>query len=84
MSDELIKNNHSKRLLQKNNYIKKQLKIARAHGMEIKRGQEHRLQDHAALNCGRPSCMLCSNPRRVWKEKTIKEKSFEQTKNWME
>jgi hypothetical protein len=29
------------------------------------------------MNCGRPNCLLCSNPRRTWREKTIQEQKFE-------
>ena len=29
------------------------------------------------MNCGRPHCMLCTNPRRIWGEKTMQEKRFE-------
>lgn len=84
MSDEHTKISHSKRIHQKSNYIRKQTKIAKLNGIPIRPGEEHRLQDHAALNCGNPGCIMCANPRRTWKKKTIKEKSFEQTLNWME
>ena len=56
--------------------IRHQLDIAHAHGMEVK--TPHRLAKHHALNCGNSRCMLCSNPRRTWKEKTVQEKRAEQ------
>ena len=84
MSDEITKANHSKRILQKHNYVRKQTKIAKAYGIPVKLGEEHRLQDHAAVNCGIPNCILCANPRKIWKERTVKEKSFDQTKRWIE
>ena len=84
MSDDQAKEQHSKRILQKQNYVKKQTKIAKAHNIEIEPGEEHRFQDHSVMDCGIPNCPICSNPRKIWKEKTIKEKSFEQTKNWIE
>lgn len=84
MSDEITKESHSKRILQKQNYVKKQTKIAKAYGIPVKLGEEHRFQDHAVVNCGIPGCILCANPRKLWKEKTVKEKSFEQTKTWIE
>lgn len=83
MSNEEAKNQHSKRIQQKYNYIKKQVRIAKSQGIEVKLGEEHRLQDHAVVNCGIPGCILCANPRRVWRKKTIKEKSFEQTSKWI-
>jgi hypothetical protein len=81
--DEEAKVKHSKRIQQKQNYVKKQTKIAKAHGLPVKLGEEHRLQDHAAMNCGIPKCPMCMNPRRQFKEKTIQEKSFEQTEKWV-
>lgn len=47
--------------------IKKQQKIAKAHGMTNKDAvvkQPHRLNKHHAMDCGDPGCMLCGNPRR--------------------
>jgi hypothetical protein len=84
MSSEHEKIQHSKRMLQKENYIKKQTKIAKAHGVEIKQSDKHRLQDHAAMNCGIPKCPMCGNPRKLFKELTIQEKKFYQDKIWQE
>ena len=80
MSDEKVKADHSKRIQQKQNYVKKQSKIAKTYNIPV--DEPHRLQDHAAVNCGIPNCVMCGNPRKIWKEKTIKEKSFDQTGNW--
>ena len=76
MSNELDKVKHSRRLSKKRSATIRQVRIARAHGITVK--QYHRYAKHHALNCGRSHCMLCSNPRRIWREKTIQEKSFEQ------
>ena len=78
--DEETKIKHSTRLLQKEKYVAKQLKIAKVYNIPVK--DKHRLQDHAAVNCGNPDCLLCSNPRKVWGKKTIQEKKFDQTFNW--
>lgn len=83
MSNEYAKEKHSKRLHQEEYAIKKQVKIAKAHGLTnndkaIK--QPHRMAKHHAMDCGQPGCMLCGNPRKLFKEKTIQEKSFSQTK----
>lgn len=80
MSDDNSKVNHSKRIHQKQNYVKKQTKIAKAYNIPVE--EPHRLQDHAAVNCGIPNCILCANPRKIWKEKTIQEKRFDQTLKW--
>jgi hypothetical protein len=80
--NEESKFRHSKRILQKKTYVEKQVKIAKQKNIEVE--EPHRLQDHAVMNCGNPKCIMCGNPRKVFKEKTIKEKSFEQTKDWEE
>lgn len=76
MSSEDDKVKHSRRIHQKHNYIHKQLEIAKAFNIEVK--EPHYLAKHSVLNCGDPKCIMCSNPRKVWKEKTIQEKRFEQ------
>jgi len=82
MSDELSKEKHSKRLYQEESAIAKQLKIAKAHGVSIK--EPHKLHKHHALDCGNPKCVMCSSPRKIFKEVTIQEKKFIQTENWNE
>jgi len=80
MSDEESRIKHSKRILKTENIIKKQTKIAKTHGMEIK--EPHKLAKHHALDCGVSNCPMCSSPRKVTGEKTIQEQSFEQTEKW--
>jgi len=70
------KQKHSKRLHQEEVQIKRQVKIAKEFGVPVK--EPHKFAKHHAMNCGNPKCLLCSNPRRVWGEKTIQEKKFEQ------
>lgn len=82
MSNEFVKEKHSKRIQQKETYIKKQTEIAKAHGFPVKNGEEHRLAKHSATTCGDSHCVMCGNPRKFFKEKTIQEKSFEQTRDW--
>ena len=76
MSNETQKLQHSKRIHQKNVKIKRQVKIAKSYGMEVK--EPHRLAKHHALNCGNPECFMCANPRKVFGEKTIQEQRFYQ------
>lgn len=80
--DEEAKIKHSKRIQQKENHVKRQVKIAKANKIPV--DEPHRLQDHTAVNCGDPSCTLCGNPRKVFKEPTVQEKSFKQTQQWIE
>lgn len=76
MSSEDQKVKHSKRLHQKKSYIKKQVQIAKEHNIEVE--NPHMFAKHAAMDCGVPECPVCSNPRKLYKEKTIQEKRFEQ------
>lgn len=75
MSDEFDKIKHSRRISRTRDAEMRQVRIARAHGITVK--EYHRYAKHHAMNCGRANCLLCSNPRRVWKEKTIQEQKFE-------
>lgn len=44
--------------------IARQVRILLFRGVATRKlDQPHRLAKHHALNCGRPSCLLCSNPR---------------------
>jgi len=79
MSTEEDKFKHSKRLLKDDNAIKKQTKIAKSHGMPV--DEPHKFAKHHAMDCGNPECVMCGNPRKVWKEKTIQEKRFDEVKD---
>lgn len=77
MANELAKYINSKRRFKDEVAIKKQVKIAKAHGLgfndqAIK--EPHRLAKHHAMDCGQPGCMLCGNPRKLFKERTAQEK----------
>ena len=74
MSDEHDKIKNSRRRHQDEVAVKKQAKIARAHGAPVE--QEHRLHKKHAMDCGRPGCMLCGNPRKTHKELTNQEKKL--------
>jgi hypothetical protein len=76
MSTEQDKFKKSKRLLKDENAVKKQTKIAKTFGVPVK--QPHKFAKHHAMNCGNPNCVMCANPRKTFKEKTIQEKRAEQ------
>lgn len=78
------KEQHGKRIQQKERYIKKQVKIAKAHGFPTCEGEEHRFAKHSATTCGDSNCFMCGNPRKFFKERTIQEKKFIQTERWDE
>ena len=77
MSAEEIKFKHSKRRHQDENAVNRQIRIAKEKHI-IETGQlidnPHKYHKKHAMDCGNPKCMLCSNPRRTWKELTIQEK----------
>jgi hypothetical protein len=72
MSSSNDKLKHSKRLLKDDNAVKKQTKIAKAHGFPT--GPEHRLAKVHATTCGDPNCAMCGNPRKFFGEPTQQEK----------
>jgi len=76
MSKDLDKIKHSKRLYKDHTAIEKQKAIAKAHNMPT--GPEHRLAKIHATTCGDSNCVMCGNPRKFFKEKTIQEKRSEQ------
>ena len=76
MSTEEDKLKRSKRLYAEETAIKRQTKIAKSHGIEVK--EPHKFAKHHALDCGHPGCVMCGNPRKIWKEETIQEKRFKQ------
>ena len=80
MSHQEDKDKHSARLHKEEAAIRRQVKIAKAHGVTVK--EPHTLAKHHALDCGQPGCMLCGNPRKTFKEETKQEKSFKQTESW--
>lgn len=80
MSNQVERYKHSKRLQKKIRSIKKQIVIARAHGFPT--GPEHRLSKIHATTCGDSRCAMCGNPRKFFREQTIQERSFDQTKKW--
>ena len=82
MSAEEDKFKKSKRILKDENAIRKQLKIAKAYNIPVE--SPHQLAKHHVLDCGNPNCVMCANPRKVWKEKTIQERRFEQTEKYKE
>ena len=72
MSDPKEKIKHGRRISKTRDAELRQVRIARAHGISVR--ELHRYAKHHAMNCGRPHCMMCSNPRRTLGEKTIQEK----------
>jgi hypothetical protein len=82
MANELAKFLNSKRRYSDEVAVKRQVKIAKAHGLgfhdkAIK--EPHRMAKHHAMDCGQPGCMMCGNPRKTHKDKlTAQEKRLYQ------
>ncbi len=81
MSNDTSKYINSRRRHKNDVAIARQVRIAKAHGLgfhdkAIK--EPHRLAKHHAMDCGQPGCMLCGNPRKLFKERTAQEKRMYQ------
>jgi hypothetical protein len=78
MANELAKFLNSQRRHRDETAVKKQIKIAKAHGLTNKDKaikEPHRLVKHHVMDCGNPDCYLCGNPRKTHKDKlTAQEK----------
>lgn len=71
MSNEQAKIKNSARRYKDENAVKKQVKIAKQHGLGFhdKAVKEpHRLSKHHVMDCGNPHCHLCGNPRHIHKD----------------
>jgi hypothetical protein len=76
MSDQDTKNKHSKRIAKTERHIERQVSIAKAHGFPNKiRHMFHKL---TSTTCGNADCVMCGNPRKFFKEKTIQERRNDQ------
>ena len=78
MSNEQARFINSKRRHKTDVAVSRQVKIARAsHGPgELARQdiqQPHRLAKRHAMDCGRPQCYLCGNPRKTHKDRLTQQ-----------
>ena len=78
MANELAKFLNSQRRYRDETAVKKQVKIAKAHGLTNKDKavkEPHRLAKHHVMDFGNKECYICGNPRRSHKDKlTAQEK----------
>jgi hypothetical protein len=79
MANELAKYLNSKRRFKDEVAVKRQLKIAKQHNSFADENkvlkEPHRLAKHHAMDCGRPGCAMCGNPRHIHKDSlTTQEK----------
>jgi hypothetical protein len=78
MSDPEARNKKAKRLHRTANVIKKQMRIAKAFGLNHLLKQPHRLAKHHALDCGNPKCQVCHS-EKIFNKPTLQEKRFDQS-----
>lgn len=86
MSDQVEKYHHSRRLHAKARAIQRQMRIRRMHSFGVngmseagaKYDQPHRYHKRSGMTCGNSNCVMCGNPRKFWKERTIQEKRMMQ------
>jgi hypothetical protein len=72
MSTEQDRFKNSQRRLRDESAVKKQTKIAKAHGVPVE--EPHKFAKHHAMDCGNPGCVMCGNPRKTFNELTAQEK----------
>ncbi len=72
MSTEQDRFKNSQRRLRDESAVKKQSRIAKAHGIPVQ--EPHKFAKHHAMNCGNPDCVMCGNPRKTFNELTAQEK----------
>lgn len=66
MSNDFAKFKNSQRRHKTDVFISRQLKIAKqslSHDARLTK-EPHRLAKRHAMDCGKPGCMMCGNPRR--------------------
>ena len=77
MANELAKYLNSRRRMKDEAAVKRQVQIARQHGLTDRDKavkEPHRLAKHHALDCGNPGCHMCGNPRKFFGEPTVQER----------
>lgn len=54
--------------------IERQKKIVKSYGLPV--SKEHSYAKTHALTCGDSHCVMCGNPRKFFKQRTIQERKF--------
>lgn len=80
MSSEQQRIQHSRRRYDDVVHIRKRQKLLKAKSIltdETMR-QPHRLHKVNGINCGNSNCVMCGNPRKIFKELSIQERRMYQ------
>ena len=83
MSDTEVKEYRSKRIHKDEVKAMRQYKFAKKFYKYTDKPPHYYSKRHS-MNCGNPNCVMCGNPRKFFGEKTVQEKSFEQTERWID
>jgi hypothetical protein len=76
MANEQAKYLNSRRRHKDEAAVRKQVTIAKQHGLTNKDKavkEPHRLAKHHAMDCGNPECYLCGNPRKTHKDRLTQQ-----------
>lgn len=89
MSDSESKFKKSKRLYEEECHIKKRASMIKERSAYLWPDHKdilspHRLHKKTGMNCGSSNCVMCGNPRKMFKEKTKQEQGFLQDRLWSE
>lgn len=77
MAQPTDKSVRGRRLQQKLRHIARQMRIRKAHafpGPNTKVDSPHRYHKVSGVTCGDSNCVMCGNPRKFFKERTMQEK----------
>jgi replication-associated recombination protein RarA len=81
MSNQVERFKHSKRVAKKQTKLARKMGLAKAYGYDHVLKNPHKYAKQSMFHCGNASCFMCGNPRKVFKEKTMQERRFEQVKD---
>jgi 7-cyano-7-deazaguanine synthase in queuosine biosynthesis len=78
VSNQSQREKHGERFFQKIKKLARKLKLAKEYGYDHVLKNPHKYHKQSPFNCGNPDCVMCMNPRKAFKEKTMQERKFEQ------
>jgi len=84
VANEFDKQKHGERFFQKIKKLARKIKLVKSYNYcdhdVIK--NPHKYHKSSVFSCGNPNCVMCMNPRKSFKEKTMQERKFEQTEKY--
>ena len=74
MQDLIKDRKRAKRRSLNKKAIERQKKIVKSYGLPVRK--EHAYSKTHALTCGDSHCIMCGNPRKFFKQRTLQERKF--------